>query len=431
MQAKNRLAATGRAAHRKMTGFFGLVAVLSIASAAGAQTLKVHVGGQQRPDVMRQIFRIYEWETGQKIVMETGDAASDVQHQTLSRLLTAKDSSFDILLIDSVRPAQYAAAGWLEPLDASLGPARADLLKRYLPGYLEAATINGKLMALPGFADALFLYYRTDLLQKYGLQPPATWEALISAARTVLTGEQTPTLVGFSFQGGKTESTTCSFLVPFWEKGGSFPAAQGKLTLSGPAGRDALQFLADLSVKHGLTGTVSPATTTSEDTRQQFAVGNLVFAQLWGYGWSLFEAEGSPVRGKVGILPLPAFSGGKSATCLGGWYWSVSAFSKNKAAAAALVQWLSGPRIAKELALRASVLPALPEVYQDAEVLAALPWLRQVPPILQNGRVRPASPRYAEISDIIQTGVSSVLTGQKTPDAALAEMDRTFSRLPR
>lgn len=96
--------------------------------------------------------------------MEVGGATSDAQQQYLTTVLTAKDSAIDAMLIDVIRPAQYAAAGWAEPLDAHLGGDRDALLGQYLPIYAENNVVDGKLVSLPAFADAMFLYYRKDLL---------------------------------------------------------------------------------------------------------------------------------------------------------------------------------------------------------------------------------------------------------------------------
>src|SRR4051812_42002625 len=104
-------------------------------------------------------------------------------------VLTAKDSAIDVMMIDVVRQAQYAAAGWAEPLDSYLGEQKSGLLAQYLPVYADANQIDGKLIALPAFADALSLYYRKDLLDKHGLKLPVTWEELVQQAKQIQASE--------------------------------------------------------------------------------------------------------------------------------------------------------------------------------------------------------------------------------------------------
>src|SRR5512144_3181554 len=137
---------------------FGLVA------GAHAQTrLRIFTGGQQRPDVMRKIADEYQKKNPTvKIDIEVGGATSEAQQQYLSTVLSAKDSVLDVILIDVIRPAQWAAQGWAEPLDSYLGADKAKILPTYLKAYVEANTVDGKLSSLPYFADAQFMYYRKD-----------------------------------------------------------------------------------------------------------------------------------------------------------------------------------------------------------------------------------------------------------------------------
>jgi len=197
---------------------FGLAAPPDVA--AQVTTLRLFVGGQQRPDVMRQLLDQYQAANPSvKVDLETGGATSELQRQYLTTVLTSKDTSLDVFLIDIVNPAQYAASGWLEPLDSYLGAERDSLLKRYLPAYATADVVDGKVMALPAFADAMFLYYRKDLLDKHGVKPPTTWEELSASARKILQAENNPNLQGVSFQGRAIEGANCTFLVPYWGAG--------------------------------------------------------------------------------------------------------------------------------------------------------------------------------------------------------------------
>ena len=150
---------------------------MAFAATAWAQqtTLRIFTGGQQRPDVMRKIADEYQKRNPNvKVEVEVGGATSEAQQQYLSTVLSSKDSVLDVILIDVIRPAQWAAQGWAEPLDGYLGADKAKILPTYLKAYVDANTVNGKLMALPYFADSQFLYYRKDLLEKYKRPVPKT-----------------------------------------------------------------------------------------------------------------------------------------------------------------------------------------------------------------------------------------------------------------
>jgi multiple sugar transport system substrate-binding protein len=397
--------------------------VLSFAVAQQAR-LRVFVGGQQRPDVMRKIFDLYQSRNpGVRVDIETGGATSDQQQQYLTTVLASRDPSIDVILVDVIRPAQYQASRWADTLDKYLpGVTRENLLKQYLPAYAKADVVNGQLVALPSFADAQFLYYRKDLLEKYNLKPPTTWDEAIKQAQTILAGEKSPNLNGIGFMGNISEGTVCSFLLPIWAAGGDVTDANNRLTLTEAQAKDSLQFWLDLMDKYK----VSPnnmAEKAQDTIRQEMQQGRWVFATLFAYAWNRFQNDAdSQVKGKIGVVPLPKFEGGRSASCLGGWQWTISDFSKNKAQAYKLTRFLSSPEVSKILAIDASNLPVFPSLYKDPDVLKANPWFADALPIVQNARARPVHPRYTEIADVMRKGLNAVLARTKTPDAAAKEI---------
>jgi multiple sugar transport system substrate-binding protein len=168
------------------------------------------------------------------------------------------------------------------------------------------------------------------------------------------------------------------------------------------------------------------------DTVNEFMAGDVVFAINWGYAWDLFQQDpNSKVKGSVGVAKLPAMAGGQSATCIGGWQWSVSAFSKNKAEAAKLVRFLSSPEVSKYLAINGSLLPVYANVYADADVLKRNPWYDLALPVVQSARSRPVSPRYAEVSDVVRTQTSAALARVAKPEATVDEIDNRLQRVLR
>jgi multiple sugar transport system substrate-binding protein len=407
-----------------LLGGAAALAAPAIGRAQAAITLRVFTGGQQRPDVMRRILDVWQQRNPTiRAEVEVGGATSDQQQQYLNTVLASRDATLDLMLIDVIRPAQWAAARWAEPLDSYLGAERDAVMARYLPAYREANIVGGRVMALPYFADAQFLYFRRDLLERAGLQPPTTWEEVIAHSRAVLAREQatSPNLRGFSTAGAPIEGTVCTFLVPMWGAGGNLTDAQGRLTLDGAAARRSLQLWGQMR-EAGVTPQ-NLAEIVTDRIRLDFQAGNLVFAMQWGYAWNRFENDAdSQVKGRVGVVPLPGFSGGQPATCIGGWQVAVSAFGRNKPQAVALARFLSSPEVSKMQAIAASHLPVFPEVYQDAEVLAANPWFAQALPVVRTARARPVTPRYPEVSEIIRTNMNAFLAGTRNADQTLAEL---------
>ena len=405
--------------------FYGLVLALTlgVAGPGSAQTtLRIFTGGQQRPDVMRKILDVYQTRTpGVKVEIEVGGATSEQQQQYLNTVLASRDSALDVMLIDVIRPAQWAAAQWAEPLDAYLGADRERIMAQYLPAYREANIVGGKVIALPYFADAQFLYYRRDLLEKHGVVPPRTWAELKAGAEKIMKAEGNPNLSGFQTAGAPIEGTVCTYLVPLWGAGGSLTDASGKLALGTDAAKKPFELWADLKAAK-----VTPpnlAEIPTDRIRQNFQAGTLVFGMSWGYMWNRTQNDAdSTVKGKTGVVPLPGFAADKVATCIGGWQVAVSAFSKHKAEAVKLVRFLSSPEISKTQAIAASHLPVFASVYGDPEVLQANPWFKDALPVVQSARSRPVSPRYTEVSEIIRTNMNAFLAGTRSADAVLADM---------
>ena len=408
-----------------------LAAALAAGSAWSQTVLRVFSGGaNQRPDLQEKLFADYmKKNPGVKIEMETGGATSELQRQYLSTVLNAKDSAIDIFLIDIVNPAQYASKGWIEPLDKYVG-GKAIFDKDYLPVYAQSNVVDGKVMALPSQGDSMFMYYRKDLLDKHGIKEPRTWDELSAAARKVTGTEGNANLQGLSIQGAPIEGAVCTFLLPYWGQGKAFNDAGGKLTLDKAAAVKGLntwlKMVDDGVIKKNVAEVKTP------DTVNEFKAGNVVFAINWGFAWDRFvDDKDSTVKGKVGVMPLPAMAGGKSATCIGGWQWTVSAFSKHKDEAGKLVKFMGSREAAQFLAVEGSILPVYKDLYTDPSVVRAVPWFKDAAAVVIGGMSRPMSTEYAQVSDIIRTTTSAVLARTKTPEAGVDEIASRVARLMR
>jgi multiple sugar transport system substrate-binding protein len=409
-----------------------LAAGLAVPTVADAQTkLRVFSGGSgQRPDLMRKLYDQYTAKNpGVSVEIEIGGATSDLQRQYLSTVLNAKDPSIDIYIIDIVNPAQYYGARWLEPLNDYIGDP-ATVLKPYLPVYATSNVIEGKIAAMPGWADSMFMYYRKDLLEKHGVAEPKTWDELAAAAKKIMAAEGNANLQGLSIQGAPIEGTVCTFLLPYWGQGKDFNDKNGKLTLDKAAATKGLNQWLSMMDQGVIKKNVAEVKTI--DTVNEFKAGQVVFAVNWGFAWDRFKDDAdSTVKGKVGVMPLPAMPGGQSATCVGGWQWAVSAFSKHKAEAAKLVKFMSSPEASKFLAVEGSLMPTYQNLYTDADVNRAVPWFKEAADVVIAGKGRPLSRDYGQVSDAIRTTTSAVLARTKKPEEGVAEIESRLTRVMR
>ncbi|KQZ95024.1 sugar ABC transporter substrate-binding protein [Rhizobium sp. Root564] len=399
-----------------------LLALGLTTSLASAADLKVYISSQHQPQVWRQVLDKFEAANpGTKVAIETGGNTSEAQAQYLNTIMSAKDPSLDVLILDVIRPAQFAAAGWTVPFEGKDTSA-------YLPAYAEANTVNGKVVALPAFADSMFLYYRKDLLDKYGIAPPKTWDELTAAVKKIAEGEKNPDLQGLSFQGKAIEGAVCTFLLPYWSQGKNL-VENGKLTFDKTAAVNSLKLWKSF-VDQGVAKK-NIAEVATDDTRKEFQAGNVVFAVNWSYAWAQSQGKDSAVVGKVGVARLPAVAGGEQATCLGGWEWGVSAYSNHKDEAQKLVEYLSSQETSTFMAVNGSLLPTYPAAYKDEAVLKAAPWFADALQVVETAKPRPVTPRYNEVSEVIRTTVNAVLAGVTTPEDGAAQIEARLKRIIR
>jgi multiple sugar transport system substrate-binding protein len=415
----------------------GLVTAATLAIGAaqtGKTQLRVFYGSTFRPDLIQPIFdRFMKANPGIEVKSEIGGATSELQGQYLTTVLAAKDASLDMMLIDVIRPAQFVANGWLEPLDKFLGgdDDRKAFLSGYVPGPVTADTINNELWALPATTDTQFLYYRKDLLEKYNAQVPKTWEEVIATADKIMKGEANPQLQGLNFQGAPIEGAVCTFLQPFWAAGGEISSG-GKVTVDNDLGRKALNLWVD-AINKSKVSTLAMAESRTDDSRKVMQAGNAVFGLNWGYAWAHFQGSSpdpTKVKGNIGVTRLPTFVGGKaSANCQGGWQWGISAFGKNKEAAFKLAKYMSSVEAGRELSIKGGFLPVRKALYNDPKVLAANPHYSALYPVILKAKPRPVTANYPKVSEIIRTNVNQVVAGAKSVDQALKDMQAALEPL--
>ncbi len=369
------------------------------------------------PAPFRTLLDEFEQTQGVVVREETLPSSSDEQHQFYAINLQAASSAFDVFAADVIWIAGFARAGWLRDLTA-LYPEAARA--QFFPGPMRASITGGGVFAVPWFVDAGLLYYRKDLLEKYGFGPPVTWGELVHIATTVTARE--PGMLGFVWQGKQYEGLVCNVLEFLWSNGGGV-FADGAIALDTPPNREALAFMADLVHRFRVTpGSVTTA--TEEPSRHVFGQGRAVFMRNWPYAWTLFQDPASRVHGKVGITVLPHFEGGTSAATLGGWQLAVNAHSRRPDAGAELVRFLTSARAQQRLALAYGFQPSRVALYHDPEILARQPALALLEQVFARARPRPVTPHYVRLSQVMQSEFSAAVSGRKTAGEALAAAQR-------
>jgi len=361
-----------------------------------------------------------EFEAAHPNVRVRGEAlpwTSDEQHQFYVINLEGRSPGFDVMMLDVIWVPEFARAGWLLDLTPGLHPGE---LAPYFPSTVEAATDHGRVWALPWNMNVGLLYYRADLLGKYGLAPPETFDELARQVVRIRAGERDPALDGYLWQAKQYEGLVVNVLEAFWANGTRLLADDGTLFPEPGRAAEALGFLRGL-----IASGVSPAWTPAADeelSRRAFGDGRAVFLRNWPYAMDLFQARDSPVRGRVGIAPLPGFAGGpRGAGSTGGAHLGVSRRSRHPELAVDLARFLTSERAQKAIALGAALSPTREVLYHDPGLVRSRPELPALHALMRAGRSRPVTPYYLLLSSTVQPEFSAVLVGLKAPARAIGD----------
>ncbi|MCC8109656.1 MAG: ABC transporter substrate-binding protein [Planctomycetes bacterium] len=404
-----------------------LAAVFVLAGSVRAAQLTMYVNPIEAPYVTECVK---EWmrQTGNEVTILTGPAASSDVLALYQQQLAAGTSDVDIYEVDVIWP------GLLANHLLDLTPYSEGREKLHTPPVIANNTVNGRLVAMPLYLDAGMMYYRKDLLDKYNKPIPATWPELTATAKAIVDAERAAgnqRLWGLVFQGRAYEGLTCTALE--WIDaygGGTIVDADGKITVNNPAAVQALKEAASW------IGTITPEGALNyaeEESRGVFQSGDSVFMRNWPYAWALAEEEGSPVKGKIGIMPVPAGGpGGKSTGALGGWGLAVSKYSKNPELAADLLFYLTSAEGQKKFSLLGTYTPSVVSLFSDPEIQAKNPVA--ILEVFNNAVPRPAGvtgSKYNRVSSEFYNAVHAVLSKKSTPEDALRSLEASLRRVSR
>jgi multiple sugar transport system substrate-binding protein len=343
--------------------------------------------------------------------------ASDDQHQFYTINLEGQSPGFDVMMLDCIWVPEFARAGWLLDLTPYLQPGE---LAPFFPSAVASATYRERVWALPWNFNVGLLYYRADLLTKYGLRPPETFEELIDQVRRIKAGERDRRLDGYLWQGKQYEGLVVNVLEALWANGTQIRGENGAIFPEPERAADALRFLRSL-IEEG----VSPAWTTAADeelSRRAFGDGHAIFLRNWPYAMDLFEGKDSAVRGRVAFAPLPGRArGAPGVGSTGGSHLGVSRRSLHPDLAVALARHLTSEAAQRAIALGAALSPTRQSLYHDPEITRANPAMPRLHALALAGRPRPVTPYYLLLSATVQPEFSAVIVGVKSAERAVAD----------
>ncbi|MDZ4395425.1 ABC transporter substrate-binding protein [Cypionkella sp.] len=408
-------------------------AVVALVSALGTPMMAeeiFYVSGSVGKAVENFKTLVKPWEdaTGNTVTIVPMPASTSDQFGQYRLWLAAGAADIDLYQTDVIWAPQLADHF------VDMAEVAKDLAATHFPSIIESQTVGGKLVALPIFTDAPALYYRKDLLEKYGVAVPKTWDELTAAATTIQEGERAAgkgDFWGYVWQGNAYEGLTCDALE--WVKshgGGQIVEADGTISINNEKAIKALETAA------GWVGTISPSGVLAygeEESRGVWQTGNAAFMRNWPYAYQLGNGDDSAVKGLFDVTTLPVgVEGDTSAATLGGWNVAVSKYSKHQDVAISLALYLAGPEAQKARAISESALPTIVALYDDADIAAAQPIIPQWKEVFLNAVPRPSAPtlgKYNEVSSKFWSAVHQTLSGNGSAADNLAGLEADLADL--
>lgn len=344
----------------------------------------------------------------EKVTLKEQTDQADQQHDDIVQHMQAKDPSYDIVTVDVVWTAEFAAKGWLVPLKGQFAMDTSKLLKPTV----VAATYNNTLYAAPFASDGGLLYYRKDLVPT----PPKTLDEMWSKCSIAKKNN----MGCYAGQFSKYEGLTVNAAEAINTAGGKIVDDQGKPTVDSPEARKGLQMLAD----HYKNGDIPKEAITfqEEQGRQAFEAGKLLFLRNWPYVYNLAKTDGSSVvKTKFGVAPLPGMSG-PGASSLGGHSEGISVYSKHKATAFDFLKFIEDDAQQKFFMEQGSLAPVVASIYDDPALVAKYPYLPTLKTSISNAVPRPVTPFYPAVTTAIQDNAYPAIKGDKSVDQAIKDM---------
>lgn len=356
------------------------------------------------------------------IDVELDFVAYEALHDKIVTAATSKAGTYDVVLMDCIWPAEFAAAEFiLDVTDRIPEEVRQDIW----PGAMEAVTYQGKLYGMPWLNDVLYLYYNQEMLKEAGFDaPPKTWQEL----REMAMAAKEKGLVKYPFieYFQQDEGLTIAFAYYLFAFGGEFFNPDNTPAFNSPEGLAALQYMVD-GMNDGLYNPAS-LESTYEEVRRTFSQGNALFSVNWTYQLNLAnDPAESQIPGQAIVTLMPG-QVPPSATINGGMGPAVMADSKHPEEAWDYIQYLASRDV--QLRYAQNALPIWISLFDDPELQKMQPEVAKEQNFVEVSkeqykylRNRPIVPFYSETSEIVAREVQAALTGNKTAEQALADAE--------
>lgn len=336
-------------------------------------------------------------------------------------LAQGSGAGYDVVLFDVIWPAEYATNNILLDVSDRITP---EMKAGVLPGAWTTVEYQGRQYGMPWILDTKYLFYNKAMLEQAGIAaPPKTWDELSAQAKTI----KEKGIVEFPivWSWAQAEAVICDYTTLLSAYGGKFLDDQGKPVFNEGGGLSALDYMKK-SMDDGLTNPNSKEY-LEEDVRRVFSNGEAAFALNWTYMYNLANGgDDSKVKGQVGVEAAPGVEGVSEVSAVNGSMGlGVTANSKNPDAAWDFVTYMTSQPTQNAYAKLS--LPIWASSYDDPAVAEGQEALMAAAKVGLGAMFpRPTTPKYNELSALVQVAIQEVLLGTAAPaDALTAAKDQS------
>lgn len=400
----------------------GLVACSS-QSTSDENVLQVTLANHPWTDYITERFS--EFEEAHDVKIEYTVQTANQTSQSYGVKLNAGATDLDVMMYRPLQEGlQFARNGWLLRLDDELSADSDYNWDDFTDSAVDTVTYEDAAYGVPLVTEREVLFYRTDLFEEAGLEPPTTMEELESAAKTLTDPDQG--VFGFAARGLKADAVT-QFSGLLYSHGGDF-VVDDKAALNTPEAVAAYQEYGDLLRNYGPVGVESMTTEQIIPLFQQGGIAMWLDAEP--FYPTLTDEKASKVADNVGVAPLPAGPEGSRPYSVASWGLAINKKSTKSDLALDFVKWATGPEMTKDVQER-GILGARDSVWDDDEVMSTLPkdFADTLRVSLENGvgHDRPVVVQVGRARDIVGEPIVTAIQGgdvQAAADKAQAAFEK-------
>ena len=378
--------------------------VLSVTMAlAEPVTIKFAAQGDSTPATQAVIDAFNASQTAYLVEWVDMTNDSGAMREQLTTSLKAGSAEYDVLSLDVVWAGEFAASGYIQPLDMMLEDAGLNVAD-YNAGSMASGMYNGKEYVLPFFPDLGLMYFRSDIVSQADAEKliagDYTWADLLAMAETYM--GQGGTTAGAVFQASLYEGLVCN--------ANEFTANWTDVK----GGLEAMKALVDSKATPD-----NILNYTEGETANSFVKGESVFARNWPYQWGVIKSEGTITTAQVAVAPLP---GGST---VGGWLLAINKNSANPDGAFAFMQFVNSEAGQLIMSQQGGYLPGLNKMLSDERITTGDERLSMVgfQNALKTTIARPVSAEYSKVSDALQQAIYPFLNGGADIDATVTAVE--------